>query len=150
VSMVFTRDLLHYGLDKYHTPLWSLSLSKESLKLSTNIGSQNQRTHTARPHNYLLLLHQDILLVFSALLSLTLLIQWFQNWITWKLLEAQWIMLRQFTVKSGFLACGEDSEQELSWLVLWLAYNGGSMIHSKPWLVYKQLEALLQLKSEKI
>jgi len=111
----YIKVLLHYGQDKFHTQSWNSLLLKELWKLSINITSPNQKIHTAKPLNYQLPLHLDILLVFYVLLYLIQQILWFQRLIMLKQVVQLAKKSLKFMVKSDFLDYGEVWEQELSW-----------------------------------
>jgi len=123
--MVSTKVLLHFGQDKFHTQLSSSSLSRGLYKCSTLICSQNQRVNTVKVHKWESHLHQVILQVFSVLLFHIQLIQWYlfstKEEVPLKELEHK---SRKFMEKLDSQDFGKVLEQEFSWLVLLLAYNG--------------------------
>lgn len=86
IKLKLKKELMDYsklldpsGLDKFLTLLLNLLLLKLLLKKCINMFSLNLNLNIAMLPNSELPLPQDIWLVFSVLLSLTLLIPWFLN-----------------------------------------------------------------------
>ena len=122
---VSLRVSSHFGEDKFHTQLSSLSLSRRLSNTSTQMFSPSLRVSTASQPNWWSPSCPDILLVFSALWFRILLTPWYQSWT--KPVKEQVRSTRTLDSEGS----GKVSEQEFSWLVLLLACNGSSTILSR-------------------
>ncbi len=127
-----TRVSFHCGQDKFLTPLSSSSLLNDSSNSSMTTFSPKEKKTTTRQPNSESPSPQVIWLVSSALSFLTQLILSSVNFTHKVNLKDQLDQrLQRSTQKSDSVDFGLVFWQESSWSVLWLVFNGGSMIHSK-------------------
>lgn len=122
---VSIRVSSHFGEDKFHTQLSSLSLSRRLSNTSTLMFSRSQRVSTASPLNSWSPSCPDILPVSSALWFRILLTPWYLSWTK----QDKELVRSTRTLDSEDF--GKVSEQEFSWLVPLLACNGSSTIPSR-------------------